>query len=155
MQGGLDRYKWRTPKKVAEEIRKGGGEVTLEEWNKTISENIVGVFLCCRETFRIMEKQSTGGRIINLGSPSAKLASSPGHSPYRASKHGMIGFSENMLLEGAQKNIAVTAINPSHVKTPMTEVIDKGIYAENLPAYLEGWLDEKEKKKAYMQAVSM
>lgn len=67
----------------------------------------------------------------------------------------MIGFSENTLLEGAQKNIAVTAINPSHVKTPMTEVIDKGIYAENLPAYLEGWLDEKEKKKAYMQAALM
>jgi len=122
-------------------------EVTLEEWNKTISVNLTGVFLCCREAFKIMEKQPTGGRIINLGSTSAKLASSPGHSPYRASKHGMMGFSENILLEGAEKNIAVTVINPSHVKTPMTEVIGKGIYAENLPAYLEGWLDEKEKKE--------
>ncbi|MCX7667484.1 MAG: SDR family oxidoreductase, partial [Atribacterota bacterium] len=119
-------------------------EVTLEEWNKTIAVNLTGVFLCCREAFRIMEKQSGGGRIINLGSTSAKLASSPGHSPYRASKHGMMGFSENILLEGVQKNIAVTVINPSHVKTPMTEVIDKGIYAEGLPAYLEGWLDPKE-----------
>lgn len=119
-------------------------EVTLEEWNKTIAVNLTGVFLCCREAFRVMEKQSGGGRIINLGSTSAKLASSPGHSPYRASKHGMMGFSENILLEGVKKNIAVTVINPSHVKTPMTEVIDKGIYAEGLPAYLEGWLDPKE-----------
>lgn len=122
-------------------------EVTLEEWNKTIAVNLTGVFLCCREAFRIMEKQPTGGRIINLGSTSAKLASSPGHSPYRASKHGMMGFSENILLEGVKKNIAVTVINPSHVKTPMTEIIDKGLYAEGLPSYLEGWLDPEEAEK--------
>ena len=122
-------------------------EVTLEEWNKTIGPNMTAVFLCCREAFRIMEKQETGGRIMNLGSSSARLASGPGHSPYRASKHGMMGFSKNILLEGKDKKIGVTVINPSHVKTPMTEIIDKGLYDESLPAYLEGWLDEKEMKE--------
>jgi NAD(P)-dependent dehydrogenase (short-subunit alcohol dehydrogenase family) len=122
-------------------------EVTLDEWNKTIGPNLTGVFLCCREAFRIMEKQSTGGRIINMGSSSARLASGPGHSPYRASKHGMMGFSKNILLEGKDKKIGVTVINPSHVKTPMTEIIDKGLYDENIPAYLDGWLDEKEMKE--------
>lgn len=119
-------------------------EVTLDEWNKTIGPNLTAVFLCCREAFKIMEKQETGGRIINLGSSSARLASGPGHSPYRASKHGMMGFSKNILLEGKDKKIGVTVINPSHVKTPMTEIIDQGLYDESLPAYLEGWLDEKE-----------
>ncbi len=122
-------------------------EVTLEEWNKTIGPNLTAVFLCCREAFRIMEKQETGGRIMNMGSSSAKLASGPGHSPYRASKHGMMGFSKNILLEGRDKKIGVTVINPSHVKTPMTEIIDKGLYDENLPAFLDGWLDEKELKE--------
>jgi len=122
-------------------------EVTLEEWNKTIGPNLTAVFLCCREAFRIMEKQKDGGRIINMGSTSAKLASAPGHSPYRASKHGMMGFSKNLLLEGKEKKIGVTVINPSHVKTPMTEVIDKGVYAENKPAYLDGWLDEEERER--------
>lgn len=50
-------------------------ETTLEEWNKTIGPNMTAVFLCCREAFRIMEKQSSGGRIINIGSSSARLAS--------------------------------------------------------------------------------
>ena len=118
-------------------------EVTLEEWEKTIDPNLKAVFLCCREAFIIMEKQG-GGKIINMGSTSAKLASGPGHSPYRASKHGMMGLSKNLLREGMDKNINVTVINPSHVKTPMTEIIDKGLYEENIPAYLEGWLDEKE-----------
>lgn len=119
-------------------------EVTLEEWNKTIGPNLTAVFLCCREAFRIMEQQPTGGRIINMGSSSARLASGPGHSPYRASKHGMMGFSKNILLEGKEKNIGVTVINPSHVKTPMTEIIDKGLYDGDIPAYLDGWLDDKE-----------
>jgi len=122
-------------------------EVTLDEWNKTIGPNLTAVFLCCREAFRIMEKQENGGRIMNLGSSSAKLVSGPGHSPYRASKHGMMGFSKNILLEGKDKRIGVTVINPSHVKTPMTEIIDKGLYDGDLPAYLEGWLDEKEMRE--------
>ena len=119
-------------------------EVTLEEWNKTIGPNLTGVFLCCREAFLVMEKQASGGRIINMGSSSTKVASGPGHSPYRASKHGMLGFSKNILIEGMHKNIGVTVLNPSHVRTPMTEIIDKGLYDGDLPAYTEGWLDEKE-----------
>jgi len=126
-------------------------EVTLEEWQKTIDPNLTAVFLTCREAFRIMEKQG-GGKIINLGSSSAKLASGPGHSPYRASKHGMMGLSKNLLREGMDKNINVTVVNPSHVKTPMTEIIDKGLYDEDKPAYLEGWLDEKEKREGIYQS---
>ncbi len=122
-------------------------EVTYEEWRMILDTNLDGVFLCCREAFRIMEKQESGGRIINMGSSSARLASSPGHSPYRASKHGMMGFSKNILLEGVGKNIGVTVLNPSHVKTPMTAIIDQGLYEGDMPAYLDGWLDEKEKKE--------
>jgi len=122
-------------------------EVTLEEWNKTLGPNLTGVFLCCREAFRIMEKQPNGGRIMNMGSSSTKVASGPGHSPYRASKHGMLGFSKNILLEGKDKKIGVTVINPSHVATPMTKVIDSGLYDGDLPAYIDGWLDEKEMKE--------
>ena len=122
-------------------------QVTLEEWNKTIGPNLTAVFLCCREAFLYMEKQSRGGRIINMGSSSTRVASGPGHSPYRASKHGMLGFSKNILLEGKDKKIGVTVLNPSHVKTPMTEIIDKGLYDGDLPAYLDGWLDEKEMKE--------
>lgn len=122
-------------------------QVTLEEWNKTIGPNLTAVFLCCREAFLYMEKQENGGRIINMGSSSTRVASGPGHSPYRASKHGMLGFSKNILLEGKDKKIGVTVLNPSHVKTPMTEIIDKGLYDGDLPAYVDGWLDEKEMRE--------
>lgn len=122
-------------------------EVSLAEWNATIGPNLTAVFLVCREAFRAMEKQASGGRIINMGSSSTKIASGPGHSPYRASKHGMLGFSKNILLEGKGKNIGVTVMNPSHVATPMTEIIDAGLYDGDIPAYVDGWLDEKEMKE--------
>lgn len=122
-------------------------EVTLEEWNKTIGPNLTGVFLCCRSAFWQMEKQESGGRIINMGSSSTRVASGPGHSPYRASKHGMLGFSKNILLEGMHKKIGVTVLNPSHVATPMTKIIDQGLYDGDLEAYTDGWLDEKELKE--------
>ena len=121
-------------------------ETTYEEWKKILATNLDGVFLCCREAFRIMEAQGRGGRVINMGSSSAKMASSPGHSPYRASKHGMLGFSKNILLDGAPNKIAVTVLNPSHVKTPMTDVISTGISSAGFPAYLDGWMTEEEKK---------
>ena len=121
-------------------------KVTLEEWNKTIGPNMTAVFLCCREAFLYMGPQG-GGRIINMGSSSTRVASGPGHSPYRASKHGMLGFSKNILLDGKEKGIGVTVLNPSHVKTPMTEIIDKGLYDGDLEAYTDGWLDEKELKE--------
>ena len=120
-------------------------KVTLEEWNKTIGPNLTAVFLCCREAFIYMEPQG-GGRIINMGSSSTRVASGPGHSPYRASKHGMLGFSKNILLDGKEKGIGITVLNPSHVKTPMTEIIDKGLYDGDLEAYTDGWLDEAEKE---------
>ena len=119
-------------------------EVTLDEWNKTIGPNLTAVFLSCREAFKIMQEQPTGGRIMNMGSSSTRVASGPGHSPYRASKHGMLGFSKNILLEGKDKNIGVTVINPSHVATPMTEIIDQGLYDTDIPAFVDGWLDDKE-----------
>lgn len=121
-------------------------QVTLEEWNKTIGPNLTAVFLCCREAFIYMKPQG-GGRIINMGSSSTRVASGPGHSPYRASKHGMLGFSKNILLDGKDMGIGVTVLNPSHVKTPMTEIIDKGLYDGDLVAYTDGWLDEDEKEK--------
>ncbi len=56
-------------------------QVTLEEWNNTIGPNLTAVFLCCREAFLYMEKQPEGGRIINMGSSSTRVASGPGRSP--------------------------------------------------------------------------
>ncbi len=42
-------------------------DISLEEWNKVVSVNLTGVFLCARTAARQMMKQG-GGNIINISS---------------------------------------------------------------------------------------
>ena len=56
-------------------------ELSLETWDKVImAVNLRGPFLCMREAFPIMKKQS-GGRIINIGSISGAPRSAPAWPP--------------------------------------------------------------------------
>jgi NAD(P)-dependent dehydrogenase (short-subunit alcohol dehydrogenase family) len=49
-------------------------EIALAEWQEVVAVNLTGVFLCSREAFRVMRRQSPqGGRIINNGSISAQV----------------------------------------------------------------------------------
>ena len=48
-------------------------DITLEYWNDALAINITAPFLCAREAIKIMKDQTPqGGRIINIGSVSAK-----------------------------------------------------------------------------------
>ena len=55
-------------------IFKGGpiDEIALEDWQDVVDTNLTAVFLCSREAMKIMKRQG-GGRIINIGSISARL----------------------------------------------------------------------------------
>ena len=48
-------------------------DITLADWRAALDINITAAFLCAREAIRIMKaQQPKGGRIINIGSVSAK-----------------------------------------------------------------------------------
>ncbi len=67
-------------------------ELSLETWQKVLSVNLTGPFLCSREAMRIMKRQG-GGRIINIGSISAQMPRM--HSvPYTTTKHALTGLTK-------------------------------------------------------------
>ncbi|MBI21540.1 MAG: short-chain dehydrogenase [Chloroflexi bacterium] len=88
-------------------------DITFEEWNRVISVNVTGMFLCTRQAFPIMKKQG-GGRIINIGSIAAQRAR---HNsvPYTTSKHAVWGLTQSSALEGRDFGIAVSSIHPGNV----------------------------------------
>ena len=89
-------------------------DLTLEAWNKVISTNLTGPFLCTRAAFRIMKPQG-GGRIINVSSISAQRVR-PRSAPYSASKHGVWGLTQVTALEGRDHNIAASCLYPGNTR---------------------------------------
>ena len=90
-------------------------ELSIEEWRHMIDVNLSGVFYCSREALQRFNNCG-GGYIINMSSLAGKNAFSGG-AGYNASKFGLNGFSEAMMLDHRYDNVRVTYIMPGSVDT--------------------------------------
>jgi 3-oxoacyl-[acyl-carrier protein] reductase len=91
-------------------------ETTADEWDAMMAVNLRGAFLCGREAMKQMARG--GGRIINIGSV-VSVKGYPEQGGYTASKHGLLGLSRVMALEGQEEGIITQIICPGGVDTPM------------------------------------
>jgi 3-oxoacyl-[acyl-carrier protein] reductase len=89
-------------------------ELTVEEWDSMIGTNLSGAFYCSHEAVRRF--QPTGGWIINISSLAGKNPFAGG-AAYNASKFGLNGFSEALMLDHRQDNVRVSYIMPGSVDT--------------------------------------
>ncbi len=90
-----------------------------EKWNAIIGINLTSAFYLSKAVWPGM-KERKFGRIINIASAHG-LVASEFKSAYVASKHGIIGFTKTLGLEGAPFNITCNAICPGYVKTPLVD----------------------------------
>jgi NAD(P)-dependent dehydrogenase (short-subunit alcohol dehydrogenase family) len=89
----------------------------LANWNRVLSINLNGPFLCSKAVLPGM-LEARWGRIINISSSQA-LRPRARVGPYAASKAAVIGFTKAFALEVARAGITVNAIAPSVVDTAM------------------------------------
>jgi len=94
-------------------------DMSLDEWNGVITNNLTSVFLFCREVVPAMLEQG-GGAIVNVSSVHA-LATLDGYSAYAASKAGIAGLTRAIALDYAKMNIRANTVLPGAVHTQMLE----------------------------------
>jgi 3-hydroxybutyrate dehydrogenase len=90
-----------------------------EKYQAIIALNLSAAWYTTRAAVPAM-KENGFGRIINVASAHG-LVASPFKSAYVAAKHGVIGLTKTIALEGAEHNITCNAICPGYVWTPLVE----------------------------------
>lgn len=91
----------------------------VEKYDAIIALNLSAAFHTTRAAMRTMKAQRYG-RIINIASAHAHVAS-PFKSAYVAAKHGVLGITKTVALEGATFNVRCNAISPGYVFTSLVE----------------------------------
>lgn len=93
-------------------------DLSLEDWNKVLSVNLTGYFLCAQAAGRRMIAQGWGGSIVNMSSVGGSAALGRGNFVYSISKGGLNAFTRELAIEWAQHGIRVNAIAPVQMLSP-------------------------------------
>jgi len=94
-------------------------EMDDEQWEDIVKTNLFGPYYVVKAVVPgMVEKKS--GDVVNISS-TAGLKGNALTSAYSASKFGLIGMSESMMLELRKQNIRVTTLTPSTISTDMAK----------------------------------
>lgn len=97
-------------------------EMPFEVFQKVVSINLNGVWLCSQAAARAMVARGKGGRIINISSVHEDI-SMAGNAPYCAAKGGVRMLMRTIAVELASHGITVNNICPGAVDTPMDKAV--------------------------------
>lgn len=116
-------------------IPKRAEELQFDEWNRIISINLTGTFLCCQAAGAVMLRQGHGA-IVNICSIHGHVGSYVHQAvAYNASKAGVINMTRSLALEWGAHGIRVNGISPGPLATELmaTRLAN--------PAYVDRMLD--------------
>ncbi|MGB8091815.1 MAG: SDR family oxidoreductase, partial [Pseudolabrys sp.] len=87
-------------------------DITLKYWQEVLDVNLTAAFLCSREAIKIMKSQTPqGGRIINIGSVSAKTPRADS-LPYTATKFALQGMTHQLTMDGRKYGVVASILHP-------------------------------------------
>lgn len=93
-------------------------DMPLEEWERVLSVNLTGPFLCSRELVRRLPEGRAPAVIVNVSSVH-EVIPWPRFAHYCASKGGLKLFGETIARELAPRGVRVAAVAPGAILTPI------------------------------------
>jgi NAD(P)-dependent dehydrogenase (short-subunit alcohol dehydrogenase family) len=94
-------------------------EMTVREWQTQIEVNLGGVFYCSKAALPHLS-ESGDGYIVNIGSLASRNTFANG-TGYNASKFGLLGMTEAMMLDVRYDDVRVSIVMPGSVNTPFND----------------------------------
>ena len=99
-------------------------EQSIEDFDKLMSINVRGLFLCMK--YEVQQMLNQGSGVIINNSSIGGLIAFPGVSPYVASKHAVMGLTRSAALDYAKQGIRINAVNPGLTATAMMDRLSSG-----------------------------
>lgn len=112
-------------------------EMPEGDWDRLMSINLKGVFLCCQAEARVMLPGGYG-KIINMASMSGHISNTPqNQAHYNASKAGVIHLTRSLAAEWAPRGLRVNSISAGYTRTQLVDdLLRTPIGKEMLPQWM-------------------
>jgi NAD(P)-dependent dehydrogenase (short-subunit alcohol dehydrogenase family) len=117
-------------------------KMTSEMWDDVISVNLTGTFNCSKAVIDGMLERHYG-RIVNISSVIGRMGNR-GQANYAASKAGIIGLTQTLAKEFADKGVTVNAVAPGFIGTDMLKSVPAKIMEKILAQIPMGRLGKPE-----------
>jgi 3-oxoacyl-[acyl-carrier protein] reductase len=90
-------------------------DLSEQDWDRLLSVNLKGVFLCAQAAARQMQEQGSGV-IINVSSTAWRVPMT-GDAAYVASKGGIVALTRALAVDLAPHGVRVIGVAPGHIET--------------------------------------
>jgi glucose 1-dehydrogenase len=110
-------------------------QLELSSFEKVMSTNARGTFLCCREALKLFLSQGIKGVIVNNTSVHEQIPK-PGYLAYSMSKGAIANLTKTLALEYAARGIRINSVAPGAIATPINPWAKDEAASEQVSAHI-------------------